>query len=57
MDLESGALILHLTGHVDGVKAIAVTPDGRMAVSGSRDRTLKHGIQKKGAKSVLSEAT
>ncbi len=30
-----------LKGHGDGVRAVAVTPDGRRAVSGSDDRTLK----------------
>jgi WD40 repeat protein len=36
-----GALLLVLTGHQAGVNAVAVTPDGRLAVSGSWDRTLR----------------
>ena len=30
-----------LTGHVDRVRAVAVTPDGCLAISASNDRTLK----------------
>jgi WD40 repeat protein len=30
-----------LEGHTWGVQAVAVTPDGRFAVSGSTDNTLK----------------
>ncbi|MCK5217632.1 MAG: hypothetical protein KAJ93_07575, partial [Methanosarcinales archaeon] len=30
-----------LEGHTDWVRAVAVTPDGRFAVSASNDRTLK----------------
>ena len=30
-----------LVGHSERVTAVAVTPDGRRAVSASRDRTLK----------------
>ena len=30
-----------LTGHDGGVNAVAVTPDGRRAISASDDRTLK----------------
>ena len=33
-DLASGAALRTLEGHTDGVKAVAVTPDGRRAVSG-----------------------
>ena len=36
-----GPLLATLEGHGDGVRAVAVTPDGRRAVSGSDDRTLK----------------
>jgi hypothetical protein len=35
-----GPLLRTLTGHTDWVSAVAVTPDGRRAISGSRDRTL-----------------
>ena len=40
-DLEQGALLATLEGHGAGVRAVAVTPDGRRAVSGSSDRTLR----------------
>ncbi len=30
-----------LTGHSDSVNAVAITPDGKQAVSASRDKTLK----------------
>ena len=36
-----GPLLATLEGHGDWVRAVAVTPDGRRAVSGSDDRTLK----------------
>jgi WD40 repeat protein len=36
-----GPLIRTLEGHASGVKAVALTPDGRRAVSGSDDNTLK----------------
>jgi hypothetical protein len=36
-----GPLIRTLQGHTSWVNAVAVTPDGRRAVSGSRDNTLK----------------
>ncbi|WP_437607344.1 CHAT domain-containing protein [Sorangium sp. So ce834] len=38
---ESPALVRTLEGHTDIASAVAVTPDGRLAVSASRDRTLK----------------
>ena len=40
-DLESGQRIRTLEGHTEWVIAVAVTPDGRRAVSGSADRTLR----------------
>jgi hypothetical protein len=36
-----GALIRTLTGHAGKVFAVSVTPDGRQAVSGAEDKTLK----------------
>jgi WD40 repeat protein len=36
-----GPLIRTLEGHTGGISAVAVTPDGRRAVSGSEDRTLR----------------
>jgi WD40 repeat protein len=38
---ESSALIRTLAGHKDWVNAVAVTPNGRYALSGSHDCTLK----------------
>jgi hypothetical protein len=40
-ELDSGRALRTLEGHGHGVRAVAVTPDGRRAVSASRDRTLK----------------
>ena len=40
-DLKSGRKLCTLTGHSDIVLRVAVTPDGRRAVSASQDRTLK----------------
>jgi WD40 repeat protein len=37
----SGSLLLTLVGHTKGVLAVALTPDGRRAVSGSSDHTVK----------------
>jgi WD40 repeat protein len=39
--LESGEELATLQGHTESVWAVAVTPDGRWAVSGSDDHTLK----------------
>ena len=40
-DLASGAALRTLQGHANWVTSVAVTPDGRQAVSASKDRTLK----------------
>ena len=40
-DLESGKELQTLAGHSGGVKAVAVTPEGKRAVSASEDQTLK----------------
>jgi WD40 repeat protein len=40
-DIESGRVLQTLEGHANSVAAVAVMPDGRRAVSGSLDRTLK----------------
>ena len=40
-DLESGQTLRTLEGHTDWVRAVAVTPDGRRAVSASGDQTLR----------------
>jgi WD40 repeat protein len=38
---ESEALVRTLEGHTEWVNSVAVTPDGRFAVSASEDKTLK----------------
>ncbi len=40
-DLESGRCLRTLEGHSVGVGSVSVTPDGRRAVSGSWDKTLR----------------
>jgi WD40 repeat protein len=40
-DLENGQTLRTLEGHTDRVNAVALTPDGHRAVSGSRDGTLR----------------
>jgi WD40 repeat protein len=40
-DLESGQTLRTLEGHTDTVWRVAVTPDGRRAVSASADKTLR----------------
>ncbi|TVU52285.1 MAG: hypothetical protein EA414_18185, partial [Arthrospira sp. PLM2.Bin9] len=40
-DLEQGRELATLSGHSSGVTAVAIAPDGKRAVSASRDNTLK----------------
>jgi hypothetical protein len=40
-DLERGEELRTLSGHSDWVQAVAVTPDGKLAISASDDHTLK----------------
>lgn len=40
-DLESGRFIKNLIGHSDVVRCICISLDGRIAVSGSRDKTVR----------------
>jgi WD40 repeat protein len=40
-DLETGQDLRTLIGHTDSVRGVAITPDGRHAVSASSDNTLK----------------
>ena len=40
-DLESGRELRTLAGHSEWVYGVAVSADGRLAVSASRDKTLK----------------
>lgn len=37
----NGNLICTLSGHVDSVNTVAITPDGKFVVSGSSDHTVK----------------
>ena len=39
-NLENGQTVRTLEGHSDWVIGVAITPDGRRAVSASRDKTL-----------------
>src|SRR4030095_6430913 len=39
-DLEGGTAIRPLAGHIQWVRAVTVTQDGRRAISAARDRTL-----------------
>jgi len=39
--VSSGREIRSLTGHSDNVWAVAFSPDGKLALSGSQDDTLK----------------
>jgi WD40 repeat protein len=45
---SGGPLLRTLEGHSDGVNAVAVTPDGGQAISGSADKTLKVWDLKRG---------
>jgi hypothetical protein len=40
-DLTTGKESLRLTGHMDAVRAVAVSADGRLALTGGDDRTLR----------------
>jgi len=40
-EIKDDALIATLKGHTDFVRGVAITPDGRLIVSGSWDRTIK----------------
>jgi WD40 repeat protein len=40
-DLETGRCLRTLEGHTEGVCSVALTPDGRRAVSGGKDGTLR----------------
>ena len=40
-ELESGRALRTLQGHAASVNSVAVTPDGRLAVSASADQTVK----------------
>jgi len=38
---QAGFPLLRFTGHSEGVRSVAIAPDGRTALSGSQDKTLK----------------
>jgi WD40 repeat protein len=40
-EVASGHLLNTLTGHTHWVNSVALSPDGKLALSGSRDGTLK----------------
>jgi WD40 repeat protein len=40
-DADSGRLLRTFTGHKESVEAVAISPDGRQALSASSDKTLK----------------
>jgi WD40 repeat protein len=40
-DLEKGACLRKFKGHSDAVVSVSVNPDGRRAISGSRDKTVR----------------
>ena len=56
-DLETGRELRTLEGHSDWVNGVAVTPDGRRAVSASGDKTLKVWDWKPAAHCARSKAT
>ena len=40
-EVSTGREIRTLSGHSSSVNAVAIAPDGKVAISGSRDNTLK----------------
>lgn len=40
-DVESGKELLSLEGHTQDVTSVALSPDGRHALSGSDDKTVR----------------
>jgi len=40
-DAETGKELHRFAGHTDGVRQAVVSPDGRYALSGAADRTLR----------------
>ena len=55
--LATGQLVHTFAGHEDAVNAVSVSPDGRHALSGSHDRTLRlWELRNRRAPSALSQA-
>ena len=40
-DVETGKVVRSFDGHTDVVRSVAFSPDGRRALSGSRDMTMR----------------
>jgi WD40 repeat protein len=55
-DAVRGQLLRTLEGHNDWVRAVAITPDGRLVVSGSGDETLRIWDAKNGKELCSFEA-
>ncbi|MDD5370883.1 MAG: hypothetical protein PHQ40_17515, partial [Anaerolineaceae bacterium] len=51
-DLETGVCLFVLTGHTEVIDVLAVSPDGRMAVSTGNDHTLHWWDLEKGAELI-----
>ena len=56
-DLTSGQELRTLTGHADWVNSVAVSADGRLALSGSSDTTVKVWDLRSGQELAPSPAT
>lgn len=41
VDVATGRLLRELTGHEDAVYAVGISPDGKMAVTGGADKTVR----------------
>ena len=44
-DIETGACRQTLEGHSRAVNSVGITPDGRTAISGSDDMTVRYGVR------------
>ena len=44
-DLETGECRQTLEGHSSAVNSVGITPDGRTAISGSTDKTVRCGVR------------
>ena len=55
-DLESGECTKTLEGHTDFVRSVAISPDGKTAVSGSDDNTVRWDVGLSGSYAALCYA-